>query len=146
MMGVLPGRGLGKGHRQCWLKAGALLGNRKSWEKQLKVTVTKQSMCLCMRTQGRAGLPLPTPTERCCQNRLALAREAAGDSGDDLGTGTTGSQQRWCVCVCGGPQRAGWGTSLSLLQTCILFRSMLALPRGVGGDQTVCPCCFHDRL
>lgn len=35
------------------------------------------------------------------------------------------------VCVCGGtPGGTGWGDFISLLQTCILFRSMLGLPPG----------------
>lgn len=97
-------------------------------------------MCLYVRTQGRAGLPLPTPTERCCQNRLALAREGCGNSGDDHRTGTTGSQQRWCVCVWGDP-RGDWvgGLHISAPNVHLVPQHAGAPPWGVGSDQTVCP-------
>ena len=94
-----------------------------------------------MLTQGRAGLPLPTPAERCCQNRFSSAWEGCGEHGDDHGTGTAGSQPRSgvCMCVWGTPGRAGWGDLTSLLRTRVLFLTTLGLPsRGVGGDQTVC--------
>ena len=113
--GVFPGRGLGKGHCQRWLRLEPRLGFREvlgeaaqshghkaermsvcvGTEGQaflcpLKVTVTKQSACVCVDAEGQAFL---------CPLKVTVTKQSA------------------CVCV----DAEG--------QACVLFRSSLGPPR-----------------
>lgn len=125
--GVFPGRGLGKGHRQRWLRLEPRRGFREVLGEAAQSHGHKAEH-VSVWAQGRAGLPLPTPRSAAVRTGLHWPGRAVESAEMITDPGPPGLS-RGGVCVCRDPRGAGRGDFTSLLRTCILFRSTLGLPR-----------------
>ena len=114
--GVAPGgdgglswQGTREGSPPALAEAGAPPGFQGSPRRGSSKSRSQSRARVCVGT-GKGRPSSAHSAERCCQNRFALAWEGCGERGDDHRPRTTGSQQRWCVCV-GTPGGPGGGTS-----------------------------------
>lgn len=136
VMGVFPGRGLGKGHRQRWLRLEPRRGFREVLGEAAQSHGHKAEH-VSVWAQGRAGLPLPTPRSAAVRTGLHWPGRAVQSAEMITDPGPPGLS-RGGVCVWGPPGGRAGGLHLSAPNVHLVSQHAGA-PPGVGGDQTVGP-------